>query len=406
MIEGLSPPTRGSRRRSPALHGSLGSIPAHTGKPSGTRPSTAATGVYPRPHGEAPGELPLLYRAVGLSPPTRGSRRLHTCRRRLLGSIPAHTGKPGLTPPNGRRRRVYPRPHGEAGGGMRAGVADGGLSPPTRGSRSGPTALAKPPGSIPAHTGKPPGPLISGSAGGLSPPTRGSPRTTGKGSLRAGSIPAHTGKPAAFMPARPAGRVYPRPHGEAYLLMMGVRLIEGLSPPTRGSPADHLEHLLGAGSIPAHTGKPSSPCAFMSAIRVYPRPHGEARYLPEVHDCDDGLSPPTRGSQDVMARPRLVLRSIPAHTGKPTPHSGRRAARSVYPRPHGEAFRGPTGPARQRGLSPPTRGSRPDRRLPGHGLGSIPAHTGKPRRLWTAVPPQGVYPRPHGEAVTPAPSSD
>ena len=81
----------GSRRSIPARPGS---IPAHTGKPGTQRPSTRRRQVYPRPHGEA--RVPLRRKPGnwGLSPPTRGSRRRRRRTSIGRGSIPAHTGKP------------------------------------------------------------------------------------------------------------------------------------------------------------------------------------------------------------------------------------------------------------------------------------------------------------------------
>ena len=50
--------------------------------------------------------------------------------------------------------------------------------------------------------------------------------------------------------------VYPRPHGEAGVHRPQTASLDGLSPPTRGSPADPVRFVARLGSIPAHTGKP------------------------------------------------------------------------------------------------------------------------------------------------------
>ena len=174
--------------------------------------------------------------------------------------------------------------------------------------------------------------------------------------------------------------------------------VEGLSPPTRGSrqPAD-LAHAR-VRSIPAHTGKPAHAASRTRIPRVYPRPHGEAHTCWSRRRARRGLSPPTRGS-----RPRLIGRasrsgSIPAHTGKPRNPPLRRPELEVYPRPHGEAIASCSMRSACAGLSPPTRGSL--RLILGIMalLGSIPAHTGKPWTAWAGRWRCGVYPRPHGEA--------
>ena len=277
MSEGLSPPTRGSRVRGPRFDPCNGSIPAHTGKPRRTGAESTRAAVYPRPHGEAcrypPGRHPL----AGLSPPTRGSRHGFRRARACPGSIPAHTGKPPHWRPSASLITVYPRPHGEAFFPSLAMEPSRGLSPPTRGSRLRVPRPPEAPGSIPAHTGKP-----------------------------------------RVDPARGEGEgVYPRPHGEAGGRPFRLEPEVGLSPPTRGSLAAPLRPGARPGSIPAHTGKPTARPAACRAASVYPRPHGEALSWRNPRAVVDGLSPPTRGSLVLIPRGAKAKGSIPAHTGKP-----------------------------------------------------------------------------------------
>ena len=70
-------------------------------------------------------------------------------------SIPAHAGKPRCRRGRSGRRRVYPRPRGEATKRRIEKACDLGLSPPTRGSRANERSGYTLPGSIPAHAGKP-----------------------------------------------------------------------------------------------------------------------------------------------------------------------------------------------------------------------------------------------------------
>ena len=335
---GLSPPTRGSPGPAPVLGRTLGSIPAHTGKPGSSLWGLVAGRVYPRPHGEADSSQAEDVEQLGLSPPTRGSLEPAVHGRQARRSIPAHTGKPASRTAGPASTRVYPRPHGEAYRTACEFACAYGLSPPTRGSPCGPRPAPRCRRSIPAHTGKP--------------------------------------RPSC-RPSTPYG-VYPRPHGEAQGIRGTYRWIRGLSPPTRGSLWSGLEHRAIPGSIPAHTGKPGAYRCSLPLAAVYPRPHGEAVYVTHPGKTAQGLSPPTRGSRRGGTAPGVALWSIPAHTGKPwwRPHGD--TLNGVYPRPHGEAVSRSWSGRPGRGLSPPTRGSPGNRRAHVLQPRSIPAHTGKP----------------------------
>ena len=131
---GLSPPTRGSPGGRAGCASSFGSIPAHAGKPTRRTRVLPSTRVYPRPRGEALAGRPIRLNVPGLSPPTRGSPGEDLLHSRVLGSIPAHAGKPTCTAGSLSRRQVYPRPRGEASGPVIVQSWERGLSPPTRGS--------------------------------------------------------------------------------------------------------------------------------------------------------------------------------------------------------------------------------------------------------------------------------
>ena len=377
---GLSPPTRGSLLRNAVPYFRLRSIPAHTGKPPAECRTIFPAAVYPRPHGEAR-PVPLRHQdAQGLSPPTRGSRRGGDGRRCRRRSIPAHTGKPPGARRTTGIISVYPRPHGEADGEAVEDPAERGLSPPTRGSRNSGSWCPPEVGSIPAHTGKPasrssrrrPTPVYPRPHGeakdateharrmyGLSPPTRGSPHRRDYAHQRSGSIPAHTGKPGSARTRADPPTVYPRPHGEASDSASPPAKVEGLSPPTRGSHPAPLWPCGGKRSIPAHTGKPPSRNGTPRWPGVYPRPHGEASPTIMRMYRGPGLSPPTRGSRVPGRGAPAGRRSIPAHTGKPPGGSVSSSSCWVYPRPHGEAAEAPPPIPSSSGLSPPTRGSPP-----------------------------------------------
>ena len=261
---------------------------------------------------------------VALSPPGR--------------SIPAHAGEPRSTPGLWPARTVYPRPRGGARGVVHAGCFGVGLSPPTRGS-----------------------PRDHSTPGGFD-----------------GSIPAHAGEPPPARRAAPCPGVYPRPRGGAISVSSSSRTGTGLSPPTRGSLGEgepaHLDH----GSIPAHAGEPQSEDCCVSLSRVYPRPRGGAPAPDPDFMILDGLSPPTRGSLIGEQADLHLQRSIPAHAGEPAGRADPGHFSPVYPRPRGGARVRLAGGTYREGLSPPTRGSPQGFDSgAGHG-GSIPAHAGEP----------------------------
>ncbi len=152
----------------------------------------------------------------------------------------------------------------------------------------------------------------------------------------------------------------------------------GLSPYTRGNRRECGKAGVLEGSIPVHTGKPAFFAPSVAIARVYPRTHGETSAMPSLCASQRGLSPYTRGNHldaDRHGQPRNGLSpytrgnlarrrhlfglrgSIPVHTGKP-----RRAPRStdfseVYPRTHGETQRTRQPKINGKGLSPYTRGN-------------------------------------------------
>ena len=113
-----------------------------------------------------------------------------------------------------------------------------------------------------------------------------------------------------------------------------------------------------------------------------------------------GLSPPTRGNRTHGRSRGFMRRSIPAHAGEPLPPLLSRIGRRVYPRPRGGTRIDPALVHCVRGLSPPTRGNQglsPLRRRFGR---SIPAHAGEPKGDVEMSQETTVYPRPRGGTYT------
>ena len=152
---GLSPPTRGNQRGIGHHLESAGSIPAHAGEPARARQVQAFATVYPRPRGGTALRARLAFCVAGLSPPTRGNRRLRSYERQHIGSIPAHAGEPAGAGRGLPRRQVYPRPRGGTAQSVPNPLTIRGLSPPTRGNPSPASGWERGYRSIPAHAGEP-----------------------------------------------------------------------------------------------------------------------------------------------------------------------------------------------------------------------------------------------------------
>ena len=208
----------------------------------------------------------------GLSPRVRGNRGWGRLAWQSFGSIPACAGEPPTLPRGPAWRKVYPR------------VCGGTLC------RA----------------------LVPFSGGGLSPRVRGNLCRAARPGGRRRSIPACAGEPVRMYPLPGAGAVYPRVCGGTPPAGKSVQRCEGLSPRVRGNRAVGAVGVVGAGSIPACAGEPSSdelPCS-----------------------SDRGLSPRVRGNQKQTDIAREMGGSIPACAGEP--HRTRIPAliAGVYPR--------------------------------------------------------------------------
>ena len=173
LLRGLSPLTRGNRGGLIARPFYGGSIPAHAGKPTCAMSMEAQRWVYPRSRGETLDRRLFREDCWGLSPLTRGNRNQSLILVLVVGSIPAHAGKPHRGNRTSRRRKVYPRSRGETVVGSRSAAPDGGLSPLTRGNHMQRLRIAPIFGSIPAHAGKPLAAALAVKVEGVYPRSRG-----------------------------------------------------------------------------------------------------------------------------------------------------------------------------------------------------------------------------------------
>ena len=152
---GLSPSTRGNLTVIPRHRVARRSIPAHAGEPLARERVSAAVSVYPRPRGGTPCASTSLAPLCGLSPPTRGNHHPIALFGAHPRSIPAHAGEPLMALYDTPHAEVYPRPRGGTLVSRRSVYRAIGLSPPTRGNRRNRHSSDTRAGSIPAHAGEP-----------------------------------------------------------------------------------------------------------------------------------------------------------------------------------------------------------------------------------------------------------
>ena len=167
----------------------------------------------------------------------------------------------------------------------------------------------------------------------------------------------------------------------------------GLSPRVRGNRGRSTLGTLLLRSIPARAGEPSPSWKPPSARRVYPRACGGTfRELAGIRRII-GLSPRVRGNPSRQTYGQLAQRSIPARAGEPDPLHVCRQASTVYPRACGGTawIRGHC--TAQTGLSPRVRGNLLVHRVNDQAFGSIPARAGEPHGSEAIARPRRVYPR-------------
>ena len=181
------------------------------------------------------------------------------------------------------------------------------------------------------------------------------------------------------MPASsPRGRAaHPRSRGENAGEPTSASPRTGSSPLTRGKRTVSPPHPGGAGLIPAHAGKTTSPPASTEASWAHPRSRGEnSRRRGDLLGCR-GSSPLTRGKRARNRVGQLVPGLIPAHAGKTRTAQNEKSWLRAHPRSRGENASAVSSAAATWGSSPLTRGKRDAGGDFLEGGGLIPAHAGK-----------------------------
>ena len=213
---------------------------------------------------------------------------------------------------------------------------------------------------------------------GLSPHARGNPSIVPGGTVGPGTIPACTGKPSRRLPATGYRWDYPRMHGETVFRNCFRMNRSGLSPHARGNRCRSRSSGAEAGTIPACTGKPDESGVGGEQDGDYPRMHGETCGAPPPESSEKGLSPHARGNRLDLALVIGGQGTIPACTGKPTARRSPAFAWKDYPRMHGETIERCGALFDGEGLSPHARGNRYCALNQMVLVRTIPACTGKP----------------------------
>ena len=131
---GLSPLTRGNPRVSAEMYPRSGPIPAHAGQPPLSCWLMVSLAAYPRSRGATVVDENAAVTVTGLSPLTRGNRKRKSLCPLRSRPIPAHAEQPLVVSWPCRRTRAYPRSRGATIGNAANMLPVPGLSPLTRGN--------------------------------------------------------------------------------------------------------------------------------------------------------------------------------------------------------------------------------------------------------------------------------
>ena len=233
---GSSPPARGTPRTQDRRPRTRRFIPARAGNTSDRCSRTRISAVHPRPRGEHSIDQARKCYLFGSSPPARGTRALARAALHVRRFIPARAGNTILFSRNISPVTVHPRPRGEHRIRRQVVVRHFGSSPPARGThppiKFGPLKVRF----IPARAGN-----TIGAARALTPrPVH--PRPRGEHDPRPGRarpggrfIPARAGNTLSRVLRGWRSPVHPRPRGEHWDGLTYRQILNGSSPPARGT---------------------------------------------------------------------------------------------------------------------------------------------------------------------------
>ena len=230
---------------------------------------------FPRTRGDGPWLHTCVPGLIEVSPHTRGWTRGQPRGHVADPGFPAHAGMDPAASGRWRRGRRFPRTRGDGPPRWPAPVLDSRVSPHTRGwTRPAPRRRSRPRG-FPAHAGM---------------------------------------DPCGCSEARPWSR-FPRTRGDGPLWIAGVDSVWRVSPHTRGWTPTTLPPDDRAAGFPAHAGMdPLGVHSSASNLR-FPRTRGDGPDGQSEQNCEDGVSPHTRGWTPLRAQEGVGGDGFPAHAG-------------------------------------------------------------------------------------------
>ena len=272
----------------------------------------------------------------GSSPPVRGARAGHCCRRHCRGLIPARAGSTLRALLTAWCSGAHPRPCGE----HFVSASKTGLMP------------------------------------GSSPPVRGAPSLFPPTSEPYGLIPARAGSTISTKEAAMVTRAHPRPCGEHTATVSRPCPVSGSSPPVRGARNRTEQRTAGAGLIPARAGSTCGWCLWRGRPEAHPRPCGEHTARLAMDRPAVGSSPPVRGALSFSSAAGPQPGLIPARAGSTQTPQSQNANLRAHPRPCGEHGSEELKESTFEGSSPPVRGAPANERFVVAPYGLIPARAG------------------------------
>ena len=232
---GSSPLTRGKPCDQRPFEGVWGLIPAHAGKTSAPDAGAVSGEAHPRSRGENARGGSLWFINEGSSPLTRGKLIDASAIRADGRLIPAHAGKTSRPRATTANPAAHPRSRGENGLATLARSLSCGSSPLTRGKLLARAHDVDHGRLIPAHAGKTPPISKTRPARPAHPRSRGENDRRRNAETRArGSSPLTRGKRAPHGPLPYRELAHPRSRGENMSAVGSARTPSGSSPLTRG----------------------------------------------------------------------------------------------------------------------------------------------------------------------------
>ena len=170
-------------------------------------------------------------------------------------------------------------------------------------------------------------------------------------------IPARAGNASSTRALPPKRTVHPRLRGEHRHADSAVALLNGSSPPARGTRKVRKRSSAHLRFIPACAGNTRCRARGFPQAAVHPRLRGEHLEPRNDDEADAGSSPPARGTLVVKAMQPVAGRFIPACAGNTSRKRDIRMPGTVHPRLRGEHSEIADSTAAPSGSSPPARGT-------------------------------------------------